>query len=621
MKQHGYGARLVDFRWALFAIVLLATFLRFADLESAGLANLFYASTIRSMGISWHNFFYAAFDPAATISVDKPPLALWFQVLSTKVFGFNGFAMILPIAFVGVIGVAIAFALGRRSHGVHAGLFAALFLAVFPESVATSRDTTMDTFIMALLGLAAMQLLAAVEEERPWLLVGFAATLGVAFNVKFFQAAVILPAALIYIFFRYRTKLSKLLLPLSIAFLVGTAISLSWISVVELTPAGKRPLVMNDMSNSAYGLAFRYNGLERIVSPRSNPLTRYVGTSGTERSLGRSSQFGIGESGFLRLIKPAYGALLGFGTCLSLGGFFVVLCRNREWFWRGPGLFWGMWLLTGVGFFSASYRAPAHYTESYVLAIAVMVGVGLVEAWRATCLIRGSSISAAGLIGRLFSASLLPAICTLLLVYAAVIYRNMHPMSTPVLTTAAIGVFAISIQLMRGSKRNQNISQVCNWIGVLAVFLVMLITSLWVALAAPRGGQLTAPNPIPYVWSKRTPNIEDRRVPTDEILQRYQEVLPEAKYRFAISAIKDAGESIADTGASVLPIWNDYLDTGVIALPKLRSFIENGDIPVILVDRRFHESTKFRPMRVMVQGVCRPASKQTFATWMVYECF
>ena len=39
------------------------------------------------MGLSWHNFFYAAFDPAARLAIDKPPLDLWFQVASVKLFG------------------------------------------------------------------------------------------------------------------------------------------------------------------------------------------------------------------------------------------------------------------------------------------------------------------------------------------------------------------------------------------------------------------------------------------------------------------------------------------------------------------------------------------------------
>jgi 4-amino-4-deoxy-L-arabinose transferase-like glycosyltransferase len=68
---------------------VLAAALRFFDLGRAGLGSPFYASAIYSMGQSWHNFFYAAYDPLATFAIDKPPLALWLQTLSTSLLGYD----------------------------------------------------------------------------------------------------------------------------------------------------------------------------------------------------------------------------------------------------------------------------------------------------------------------------------------------------------------------------------------------------------------------------------------------------------------------------------------------------------------------------------------------------
>ncbi len=33
----------------------------------------FYDAAVRSMGLSWHNFFFGAFEPGASVSIDKPP--------------------------------------------------------------------------------------------------------------------------------------------------------------------------------------------------------------------------------------------------------------------------------------------------------------------------------------------------------------------------------------------------------------------------------------------------------------------------------------------------------------------------------------------------------------------
>ena len=41
------------------------------------------------MGLSWHNFFFGAFEPGGSVSIDKPPVDLWLQVASVKLLGFS----------------------------------------------------------------------------------------------------------------------------------------------------------------------------------------------------------------------------------------------------------------------------------------------------------------------------------------------------------------------------------------------------------------------------------------------------------------------------------------------------------------------------------------------------
>jgi len=44
---------------------------------------------------SWHNFFFAAFEPGGSVTVDKPPLGSWVQAASASIWGGNGFALAL----------------------------------------------------------------------------------------------------------------------------------------------------------------------------------------------------------------------------------------------------------------------------------------------------------------------------------------------------------------------------------------------------------------------------------------------------------------------------------------------------------------------------------------------
>src|SRR5947209_11080292 len=122
--------RVVPERIALAAVVLLSTVLNVIHLDSEGYANTYYAAAVKSMLMSWHNFFFVSFDPAGFVAVDKPPLGLWLQTASAKLFGFSGVSMLLPQALAGVVSVLVLYRLVARIFGRPAGVLAALALAV-----------------------------------------------------------------------------------------------------------------------------------------------------------------------------------------------------------------------------------------------------------------------------------------------------------------------------------------------------------------------------------------------------------------------------------------------------------------------------------------------------------
>ena len=99
--------------WVALALTLLAAHYRFGGL-GASRENYFYDAAVRSMGMSWHNFFYGAFDPSARLAVDKPPLDLWLQVASVKLFGWSSTSLVLPAAIAGTLAVPLLYDLVRR---------------------------------------------------------------------------------------------------------------------------------------------------------------------------------------------------------------------------------------------------------------------------------------------------------------------------------------------------------------------------------------------------------------------------------------------------------------------------------------------------------------------------
>ncbi len=495
----------------LTAITAAAAGLRLFDLGRAGLGNLFYAAAIRSEGLSLHNFFYAAFDPAGTLTVDKPPLALWLQVLSTKALGFHGVAIILPMALAGTAAVPLLFGAARRSHGFAAALAAAAVLAVFPESVATARDSTMDALMMALLAAGAWLLVAAVESRRAGLLLAWAVLMGVVFNVKFFEGCIVLPAAAVYVGVRWRGEWRARLPLLASGAAVTAVIALSWVTFVQLTPASHRPLVMNDAANSPYGLMLRYNGVERV---RPGPVAIFEPVIDTPAVVAATAlaarQYGVGDAGPLRLFRDANGTLLGTTILLSLLGVAMVAWRRRDWL-DGPGALWTAWLLSGAVLFTFSNRSAAQYTEAYAPAIAMMAGVGLVEGWRASD-------------GR--RAAVLPLSLAVVAAFAWWAVRIEAPLATAmhraaIAVVATSGVAVASLAIARAAPARG----VLRALPAVAVLALPLVASLWIARAAPRGGQITRPNPLVYA-TRDAPSTARRLVPAEAMLRAAQAVAP-----------------------------------------------------------------------------------------------
>src|ERR1700754_4743006 len=78
-------------------VAALALALRLTQLSRVA-PDPFYDAAVRSMGTSWHAFLFGALEPGASVAIDKPAVALWPQVLTTKLLGFNTVALLLPAA-------------------------------------------------------------------------------------------------------------------------------------------------------------------------------------------------------------------------------------------------------------------------------------------------------------------------------------------------------------------------------------------------------------------------------------------------------------------------------------------------------------------------------------------
>src|ERR1700691_1569280 len=215
--------------WATVALITLgAAALRLVHIGRVE-PDPFYDAAVRSMGLSWHNFFFGAFEPGGSVSIDKPPVDLWLQVASVKLIGFSNTSLKLPEALAGTLAGPLLFLAVQRMWSTRAGLAAAAAQAVLPIEVITSRSDTMDGVMMALIVLALYLIVRASERgSLVWLLAG-AAALGVAFDVKLLESLIALPGLAVLAYLGLPGSRRRRLLQLSAAGAVYVAVALAWL--------------------------------------------------------------------------------------------------------------------------------------------------------------------------------------------------------------------------------------------------------------------------------------------------------------------------------------------------------------------------------------------------------
>ena len=251
---------------------------------------------------------------------------------------------------------------------------------VIRKSDALMEKVKPDALLVLLLTVAAYCLMRATPAAswRWLLLVGVA--MGFAFLAKMLQGFLVLPGfGLAYLLFA-PTSWPKRVLHLLGA--VGALIAAAgwWVLAVQLTPASARPYIGGSTDNTVLDLALGYNGINRLLghhregTPLGNwggsTVPMFGGHSGLHRLFTGEMANEISWLIVVALFVVAFGTYLAARRALSRG----ELCAL---------LMWGAWLvLTGVVFSFMGGMVHPYYTVAMAPAVAGLVGIGAVWAWR-----------------------------------------------------------------------------------------------------------------------------------------------------------------------------------------------------------------------------------------------
>jgi 4-amino-4-deoxy-L-arabinose transferase-like glycosyltransferase len=381
----------------ILGILLVAALARTWQLSQNDYGRQYYAAAVRSMMESWHAFIFNSFDAAGFVTIDKPPVAIWLQVLSAKLLGFSGPSILMAQVVAGLIAVLLTYLLVRRCFGPRAAAWSGFFLALTPVSIAVDRSNNTESSLILVLLIAAWLAMRAAETGRLALLCGAMAVIGVGFNIKMGAALVLAPVAALIFSLSCRDKpLRWHLTRHGLAGIVLIGVALSWVTCFDLVSPSQRPYAGSTKHNSMLELAFVHNGAARFLKPKtepqSAPLPVQTGAMPELNSaaLPLPALYDDSPTGLLRLFRPRAATQMAWMLPLALVGLAFAWVLPMASGANGPrfvpaGL-WTGWLVAYWAVLSFA-GGPVHTYYVAILAppLAVFSGIalaGLYDHWK-----------------------------------------------------------------------------------------------------------------------------------------------------------------------------------------------------------------------------------------------
>ena len=448
------------FRFGLAALALATALLTVWAIDSASESD-YYAAIAVSMSQSPANFFFGAFDPAGTVTLDKIPGAFWIPALFVAVFGYATWTVVLPNALAAVVTVVIVAVTGRRLVSPTAGLVAGAVAATTPILIAVSRSNQPETFFVLSLALVAWAATRALTQRSLGWLITSGLFIALAFQMYMLVAWAVWPAlALAYLV--TAQPVVRRLWHIAVAGTMSVAASLSWIVIVSLIPADARPYIGSTLSNNPWEMVFGYNG-----------LGRFSATANSSDYLSFSPPFSGDPSAVRLFTEQLAGQIAWLLPAAVLAA--VVLWMLR--FSRPVTVLLGAWLVVFAAMFSAVDGMHQFYTAALAIPVALLVGLAFGVARRHGILWPQVSLIAVAAV-------------------TAVLISLWYPGYSPVISLIQAAVGAAAILLLFAERTRPGAGQ--RWIprwttALLATIALVLTPAVWSAVTVANPSNI---NPV-----------------------------------------------------------------------------------------------------------------------------
>jgi 4-amino-4-deoxy-L-arabinose transferase-like glycosyltransferase len=628
------------------------------NIDHAGLSG-FYSVAVKSMSESWKAFIFGAFDPKATITLDKLAGSFVPQAISARIFGFHPWALALPQVIEGVISVLVMYRVVRRWAGPAAGLIAAGLFAVTPVAASMFGHSMEDGALTMCLVLAADRYQYAVSNARLRSLIWCGFWIGLGFQAKMLQAWMALPALAVGYLYAAPADARRRVNHVLIAGAATLAVSLSWIALYTLVPASARPYIDGSTNNSAISMVFGYNGLERFgihfpgsvasmfgghggpfgASRAAGAHAAHAGLAVQTARLGHGGGFGAGGGGgWTKLFGTRFGPEIGWLYPLALLALVCGLVWNRETSrvdtTKAGYVMWGTWLVTfGLIFSKMSVIPHTAYVASLAPALAALSAAGIVMFWREYQ--NGTSRS-----------WLLPVAVAAEVTWSAYLwwpYRTFLPVVAGAgLALGIAAVIALVLTRLGSHRAGARIAGTVMLAGIAAMLVAPAAWSASVLDLKYSGTEMNADAGPADMTMPRLPQVpggskllaagmrafagNGTLTPAQRDLYRYVEAHRDgAPYLMAVTSWSQAAPYIEATGQEVLPIGGF---SGTVPSPRLSrvlQLVRTGQLRFFVVASQpsfgfMREGKEATEISAWVQQHCTAVPAQSSAQSTLYQC-
>jgi 4-amino-4-deoxy-L-arabinose transferase-like glycosyltransferase len=145
-------------------ISLIITFHRLGESPLSG-DGCFYSEVAKEMA-NTGDYLTPRFGYTVAFYHAKPPILFWANALSGRVFGFNNFAMRLPSALFGFMGIVALFLFVRRYYSATTAFISAVVMTCTEQYLIHARDAVTDMIFSAFFGIAMISFWTGYKDKK-----------------------------------------------------------------------------------------------------------------------------------------------------------------------------------------------------------------------------------------------------------------------------------------------------------------------------------------------------------------------------------------------------------------------------------------------------------------------